>query len=418
MNVTEKYLLLTLLCGAYALFAQNLPQTTVKPHVDTVDTAKWATVASKDNSVKYWSVYDPENLYIITEIAQTGKIYAGEGRGFANYNDGVEIRINRGKKHGYLQLWIDAANQVYLAEKYQPVSAKGIKTASRVTPGKGYRIFAAIPWSKLVPESARPSPVRVAVIRSKVLRPFKYERTTIVDTLNTVPQSVTFEVGKRLAEQKLNNYAVMNFGRSGFSSKELLGQLPVMFDYDPKLLILMIGTNDVVYKKKWQTPEQFAGHYRKICQSLQKQQCKVILLTLPPCVEDVANKHIKATPAEKAQLNNRIKTMNEYIKKFGKEFGFPVLDHHKFYTGNLQAKSSLMRVPANSSGNDGIHPNAAGYKLLAQELYKLIKANRYPTDGIICTGDSITYGAHMQGQGSVIGDTYPAQLLKLLTENK
>ena len=33
---------------------------------------------------------------------------------------------------------------------------------------------------------------------------------------------------------------------------------------------------------------------------------------------------------------------------------------------------------------------------------------------IACVGDSITYGAHMQQQGSVFGDTYPAELLRLL----
>ena len=137
---------------------------------------------------------------------------------------------------------------------------------------------------------------------------------------------------------------------------------------------------------------------------------------MPPCVEDVANKHIKASLAEKAQLNNRIKKMNEYIQNIGKEFNFIVLDYHKFFKGNLAAKESIMRVPANSKGNDGIHPNETGYKILAKELCKIIKENNYPKNGIICTGDSITYGAHIIGQGSVIGNTYPALLLKYLQE--
>ena len=411
----KKTLLFIAAAAAFCAAAQDMPKVSVMPQVNTVDTAKWAKVANADKSLCYSAVYDDKNLYILVGTVQKEKVYAGDGRGFANYNDGVEIRINRGKKHGFLQLWIDAANQVYTAEKYQAVSRGDIKTSSRVLSGKGYRIFAAIPWARIAPDNAKPQNVRVAVIKIKVPRPFKYERETIVDTLKPVAGSVNFDAGKQDA-QNLNNFAVMNFGRSGFSSKELLGQLPVIFDYNPKLLILLIGTNDVVYKKKWQTPEQFAGHYRKICEKLQAQKCKVILITLPPCAEDVANKHIKASPEEKAQLNNRIKKMNEYVKKFGKEFGFPVLDYHKHFTGDPAAKDSLLRVPANGGGNDGIHPGEKGYKLLAAELKKIIDQHQYPTSGIICTGDSITYGAHMKGQGSVLGDTYPAQLLKLLSK--
>jgi hypothetical protein len=53
-------------------------------------------------------------------------------------------------------------------------------------------------------------------------------------------------------------------------------------------------------------------------------------------------------------------------------------------------------------------------KLLASEIKKVIDAKNYPVSGIVCVGDSITYGAHMQQQGSVLGDTYPAELLRLL----
>ncbi|MBO5923721.1 MAG: hypothetical protein J6Q81_04325 [Lentisphaeria bacterium] len=412
----KKYLLFAAVLAAGIVNAQNLPQTAVKPNINTLDTAKWAAVANADKSIKYSAVYDSENLYILSEIAQTGSIYAGDGRGFANYNDGIEIRINRGKQHGYLQLWVDAANQVYTAEKYKPVSKGSITTSSVIIPGKGYRIFTALPWSRLNPDTAKPGNIRVAVIRIKVQKPFKYDRQTIVDTLNPVAESVAVTPSKT-TEQNYNNYRVLNFGRSGYSTKEILTQLPVIFDYKPELFILLIGTNDVVYKQKWQTPEQFAEHYRKICEQLKQQKCKVILITLPPCVEDVANKHIKASPAEKAQLNNRIRKMNEYIKGFAGEFNFAILDYHKFFTGDLAGKNSLMLVPATGGGNDGIHPNQAGYKILADELKKIIDKNQYPPNKIICVGDSITYGAHMIGQGSVQGNTYPAQLLKLL-DNK
>lgn len=139
------------------------------------------------------------------------------------------------------------------------------------------------------------------------------------------------------------------------------------------------------------------------------------MITIPPCVENVANTHIRATADEKARLNTRILKMNDYIKSFGQEYNFPVVDYHKLLAvGNLESKDSLMRVPANSGSYDGVHPNEAGLKLLASEIKKVIDAKNYPASGIVCVGDSITYGAHMQQQGSVFGDTYPAELLRLL----
>jgi lysophospholipase L1-like esterase len=410
----KKYLFTIILGLTCSLFAQNMAQCAVIPHLDTIDTSKWALVSTPDNTLKYYAIYDKKYLYLLIDVVQKEKVYAGDGRGFAIYNDNVEIRINRGNKYGYFQLWIDAANQVYLAEKYKIVSSQDTKTATRITPNKGFRIFAAIPWKKLNPATNKPNSIRVEVIRNKVKKPFIYNTTKIVDNLKPITKLISFTVGEKLPSQQHNNYAVMNFGRSGYNSKELLGQMQTILDYKPKLVILLIGTNDVAYKKKWQTPEQFAIHYKNICTLLQKAQTKVILVTLPPCVEEVANKHIKASPVEKAQLNNRIKKMNEYIKNFGKEFNFAVFDYHKFFTGDLTSKNSIMRVPDNSKGNDGIHPNEAGYEIMAKELCKIIKIKNYPQSGIICTGDSITYGAFMEGQGSVIGNTYPAMLLKYL----
>ena len=39
-----------------------------------------------------------------------------------------------------------------------------------------------------------------------------------------------------------------------------------------------------------------------------------------------------------------------------------------------------------------------------------IRANHLPTEHILCCGDSITYDAHMNGQGTTMGENYPAFL--------
>ena len=403
-----------LLCCGALMAAMPMPQIKNVPNLNVKDLNGWCKVEKAGTPVKYAACYDSKALYIIADIQQAEAIYAGSGRGYADYNDGVELRINRGGKYRFLQIYIDAAGQVLVLDQYKNASTGNITAATEIMPGRGFRIFAAIPWDRLTPDSGKPADMRVAMIRHKVLAPFKYDRKhQVVDDLQVSTQVIG---GEKVAPYnfKPQKYRVMNYGRSGYSTVEILRFLPTIFDADPKLLILMIGTNDVVYKKKWQTPEQYAVHYRKICEQLKARGCKVILCTIPPCVENVANVHIQANKAEKAQLNTRILRMNDYIRSFGKEFGFAVYDYHKVFTGDLESKASLMRVPANCGSRDGIHPNEAGYKLLAAELKKIIDENNYPKEGIVCVGDSITYGAHMKLQGSVFGDTYPAELLRLL----
>ena len=411
----KNLLILSVLTFSAILSAATVPQITNLPNINVKDFTGWCIVKKDGVPVKYAAASTDKALYIIAEVFQKEPVYAGEGRGYSDYNDGVELRINRGSKYGYLQIYIDAAGQALTVDRYKRVRQGNITIESAMTPGKGYRVFAAIPWDRLSPDTKKPAFLRVAAIRQKVLAPFKYDRKDqVVEDLTPGNRGIA---GEKVAPSdfKRQIYPVMNYGRSGHSTVEIVSFLPVLYDAAPQLLVLMIGTNDVVYKKKWQTPEQFAGHYRKLCEGLKEYGCKVILVTIPPCVENVANRHIRANEVEKAQLNNRILKMNDYIRNFGKEFNYPVLDYHKLIAvGDLESKSSLMRVPANCGSYDGIHPNEAGYRLLAAELKKLIVKLNYPTSGIVCVGDSITYGAHMKKQGSIHGDTYPAVLLRLL----
>jgi len=71
----------------------------------------------------------------------------------------------------------------------------------------------------------------------------------------------------------------------------------------------------------------------------------------------------------------------------------------------------------NYTVDDGVHPTAQGYELIgkyfAQQLKekKLLKRKML----ILCFGDSITYGAFMEGKGTAEGNTYPAVLLRSLS---
>jgi lysophospholipase L1-like esterase len=68
---------------------------------------------------------------------------------------------------------------------------------------------------------------------------------------------------------------------------------------------------------------------------------------------------------------------------------------------------------ANADINDGVHPTANGYKVIATAVYQALSITEPAVTRIVCFGDSITYGYKMEGQGTVEGDPYPAVLNRM-----
>ncbi len=88
-----------------------------------------------------------------------------------------------------------------------------------------------------------------------------------------------------------------------------------------------------------------------------------------------------------------------------------LVDIHGLFDGKVNMDAdSLIINPANSSMDDGVHPTAQGYQVIADAVYSAIVNNGLSKGKIICFGDSITYGTYMAGAGTATGETYPGQL--------
>ena len=74
----------------------------------------------------------------------------------------------------------------------------------------------------------------------------------------------------------------------------------------------------------------------------------------------------------------------------------------------------FIRNEKNSHSKDGVHPTEIGYLLISNQIYKKITHKIKKRTRLICLGDSITYGVHVQGEGTDTGDTYPAYLKQIL----
>lgn len=120
--------------------------------------------------------------------------------------------------------------------------------------------------------------------------------------------------------------------------------------------------------------------------------------------------------------NSKIDSLNSIIKSFS-------IHHHLYFidinsqirneTMSFKDANSLLINSKNYTVDDGVHPTAIGYHKIGVHVYSqlmemgLLKRKMR----IVCFGDSITYGAFMEGMGTSTGNTYPSILSKLLNKN-
>ena len=213
-------------------------------------------------------------------------------------------------------------------------------------------------------------------------------------------------------------HKVTNFGHGGWNSEEMLTyQVPKALRLKPTLAIIMIGTNDMLNGKKLRTYEQVEANLRKAVTTFQEKETKVIIVTSPPCIEEVVLKrHGKTEYTEAPSM--KLTKLAAIQKKVALELNCPVVDYQEIVAKHapLDGKDSLIRNPINRALQDGVHPTAEGYRILANAIAETIRNNQLPTSCVVCLGDSITFGAGMVGAGTATGVTYPAVLSQILNK--
>lgn len=216
-------------------------------------------------------------------------------------------------------------------------------------------------------------------------------------------------------------YVVMNKGIAGNNSQDLLERVDKdVLEQHPQLVILMVGTNDMVNSHKFIPYQQFAENYRRLVKDIRARKLTLLVMSaLPVDTGYVFQRHQRLLFPE--DPNYKLDSVTTVVKRIAAEEGAYYLDLRAVFRRRgepVRTDTSLIINAANMGKEDGIHPTSAGYRLIATEIYHFMKTHRLlrKKHQIICFGDSITYGAFMEGAGTVDGDTYPAYLRKLLNK--
>ncbi|MGR8981820.1 MAG: GDSL-type esterase/lipase family protein [Gammaproteobacteria bacterium] len=158
--------------------------------------------------------------------------------------------------------------------------------------------------------------------------------------------SLTFGTGASPAHDyptilsKLTGLKVINKGRPGEISSDGLRRLPLVLEqYDPKLLILIHGGNDIIRKIP---SEQIVGNLKQMIALAKERRIHVVMLGVPkPNLFMLASADFYRTLADEENVLADLTTLPEIL-------------------GDYTFKSDL------------IHPNDKGYERIATQIHSLL----------------------------------------------
>ncbi len=212
---------------------------------------------------------------------------------------------------------------------------------------------------------------------------------------------------------------VINAGKGGNNSRHLLARVDaVLAESTPDLVVLMVGTNDALNSKAMVPDEEYRKNLLTLIEKFRAAGAQPVLMTILPChAPYLINRHGEEAFA-KASPDERIATVNAAIREIAATERLPLIDLNRIFTAigePGEGAASLLRNQLNSNSADGVHPTRDGYRVIATAVFQKIESMKKKPTRVLCFGDSITFGAGMDGAGTATGDTYPGMLAQLLS---
>jgi len=172
-----------------------------------------------------------------------------------------------------------------------------------------------------------------------------------------IGNSIT-EGWKNFMPEMFDNQTFINRGISGQTSTEMLVRFRTdVINLKPKVVVILAGTNDIAGNTLFRGLEIVAGNISSMAELASQNNIKVILCSVLPAANFPWRQG--KNPDIKIPLLNRL------IKDYAKKKGFYYLDYYNLMNdGNNGLKKDY--------GNDGVHPNLNGYKLMQKMVLDAI----------------------------------------------
>jgi lysophospholipase L1-like esterase len=158
-------------------------------------------------------------------------------------------------------------------------------------------------------------------------------------------------------------YVVINRGVDGQSTPEMLVRFRQdVIDLHPKVLVVLAGTNDIAGVTGSTRNQDIEANYASMAELARVHRIRVVFASLLPAYN--------YTPESKESFAlrppERILALNAWLKDYCVKNNFIYLD---YFSALVDDKGMLRR----DLSDDGLHPNPAGYKIMAPLAEKAIE---------------------------------------------
>jgi lysophospholipase L1-like esterase len=146
-------------------------------------------------------------------------------------------------------------------------------------------------------------------------------------------------------------------GISGQTTPQMLIRFrPDVIDLKPKVVVILAGTNDIAGNTGPMTDQEIEHNIASMAELAKAHGIRVVLSSILPTA--AYHPPVNGFPQTVQRPMIRIRAINDWIKKYAAAERHVYLD---YFTAMLD-KSGLMREDLT---NDDLHPNAAGYAVMA-----------------------------------------------------
>src|SRR5438552_15137026 len=135
----------------------------------------------------------------------------------------------------------------------------------------------------------------------------------------------------------------------------------------PKVVVILAGTNDIAGNTGPMTLEEIEANIASMSELAHTHGIKVVLASLLPVYDGGHNGEGKEIVMTDRRPPEKILALNDWIKKYSTENKLAYLD---YFSAMVDDKGFLQR----DLSDDGLHPNKAGYAVMAPLAEKAIQS--------------------------------------------